>query len=137
MKRSSIFLLSVFLLSAFSFAQTKDTSPEKVPVMDGGAGPCSLDLTVTNADAKRIYAATVKVHISYGFAGIRRLDLEAGTNSEGKVRFTGLPRSVHKGPLEFHVSKDDLQGMATYDPAAECEAKRTIALSKSKANQSP
>jgi hypothetical protein len=138
MKRSSIFLLSVFLLPALSIAQTKDSpAPQKVPVMDGGAGPCSLDLTLTDADAKPVYAATIKVHISYGFAGIRRLDLEAGTNSEGKVRFTGLPRSVHQGPLEFHASKDDLQGIATYDPAVECQAQRNIALSKSKTNPSP
>jgi hypothetical protein len=136
MKRSVILPLWLFLLASFSAAQTNTTPQEKVPVMDGGAGPCSLDLTVADADAKPVYAATIKVHISYGFAGIRRLDLEAGTNSEGKVRFTGLPRSVHKGPLEFHASKEDLQGMATYDPAAECEAKRTVALSKSKNEES-
>ena len=101
--------------------------------MDGGAGPCSLDLTVTDTDAKPVYAATIKVHIAYGFAGIRRLDLEAGTNSDGKVKFIGLPRRVHQAPLEFHASKDDLHGLATFDPSAECEAKRTISLAKPKA----
>jgi len=103
--------------------------------MDGGAGPCSLELTVNDADAKPAYAATINVHITYGFAGVRRLDLEAGTNSDGKVRFTGLPRRVHKPPLEFHASKDALQGMATFDPSSECESKRTISLSKPKSDQ--
>src|SRR5215468_11698907 len=63
-------------------------SPQAVPVMDGGAGPCSLDLTVT-ANNKPATVANVKVHIAYGFGGIRRLDLEAYTNYDGKVRFTG------------------------------------------------
>ena len=57
---------------------------DKVPVIEGGAGPCSLELTVRGADGKPVYAATVKVHIKYGFGGIRRLDLEAGTNSDGE-----------------------------------------------------
>jgi len=111
----------------FSLSQAP---PQKVPVMDGGAGPCSLDLTITDANAKPVYAATIKVHIAYGFAGIRRLDLEAGTNSDGKVKFTGLPRRVHQAPLEFRASKDDLQGMATVDPSTECGAKRTVSLVK-------
>jgi hypothetical protein len=49
---------------------------EKVPVVDGGAGPCYLELTVTGADGKPVYAATVKIHIGYGFGGMRKLDLE-------------------------------------------------------------
>jgi len=107
--------------------------PDQVPVMDGGAGPCSLDLTVTGADGKPVYAATVKVHIAYGFAGARRLDLQAGTNSDGKVKFTGLPARVHRPPLEFQASKGDLAGIAIYDPTTECEAKHGIAMSASKA----
>jgi len=107
-------------------------TPQKVPVMDGDAGPCSLELTVNGIDGKPAYAATIKVHIAYGFAGIRRLDLEAGTNSEGKVKFTGLPARVHRPPLEFNASKDDRSGTATYDPSAECAAKHDIALTKPK-----
>jgi hypothetical protein len=109
---------------------------EKVPAIDGGAGPCSLELTVTGADGKPVYAATVKVHIAYGFGGARRLDLEAGTNSDGKVKFTGLPARVRRPPLEFHASKDELVGVATYEPSAECQAKHEISLEKPKAQES-
>jgi hypothetical protein len=59
-------------------------------------------------DGKPVYAATIKVHIKYGFGGMRRLDLEAGTNSDGKVKFAGLPDRVQRPPLEFHASKDQL-----------------------------
>jgi hypothetical protein len=106
---------------------------ERVPVMDGGAGPCSVELTVTRADGKPVYAARIKVHIAYGFGGMRRLDLEAGTNSDGKVKFSGLPARVRRPPLEFHAAKDELVGVAIYDPSTECDAKHGIALSTGKA----
>src|SRR5450755_1886354 len=106
---------------------------EKVPVIQGNAGPCSLELTVRGMDGKPVYAATVKVHVKYGFGGMRRLDLEAGTNTDGKVKFAGLPDRVQRPPLEFHASKDEFMGVAAYDPSTECQAKRDITLEKSKA----
>jgi hypothetical protein len=111
-------------------ASTPPGSPavsQTVPVMDGGAGPCSVELTVTK-DGKPAAAASVKVHIAYGFAGVRRLDLEAYTNTEGKVTFAGLPPRVRRPPLEFRSSKDQFAGTAVYDPQAECHAKHGIAL---------
>ena len=100
--------------------------------MDGGAGPCSLELTVSGADAKPVYNATVKVHITYGFGGFHHLDLQAGTNSDGKVKFTGLPSRVHRPPLEFDAAKDQLEGTVMYDPSAECQAKHDLKLEKPK-----
>jgi hypothetical protein len=105
---------------------------EKIPVLQGDAGPCSLELTVRGPDGKPVYAATVKVHIKYGFGGMRRLDLEAGTNSDGKLKFAGLPARVQRPPLEFHGSKDEYEGVAAFDPATECQAKREIGLEKPK-----
>jgi hypothetical protein len=106
---------------------------ENVPVIQGGAGPCSIEFTVRSADGKPVYAATVKVHIKYGFGGVRRLDLEAGTNSDGNVTFAGLPDRVQRPPLEFHASKDDLAGVVAFDPSTECQAQREITLARSKA----
>jgi hypothetical protein len=132
--------LPAILAGSFCLAQPSDhqtTSPhstsaaqaaQKVPVIDGGAGSCSLELTVTASDNKPVYGATVKVHIAYGFAGLRRLDLEASTNINGKVKFIGLPSRVRRPPLEFQVSKDQLAGMATYNPDTECQAKHDVVL---------
>jgi len=136
MSSPSRLLFCLFLLAgAAGFpaaAQTQSnqqTAPaQKVPIMDGGAGPCSLELTVTTSDAKPVYAATVKVHIAYGFAGLHKLDLEAGTNADGKVKFIGLPSRVHRPPLEFQAAKDRLAGTATYNPDAECQARHDIIL---------
>ena len=104
----------------------------QVPVMDGGAGPCGLELTVRDSDSKPVYDATVKVHIAYGFAGAHRLDLQAGTNAGGKVKFTGIPARVHRPPLEFNATKDRLEGSVAYDPTSECQAKHDLTLQKPK-----
>src|ERR1700739_204559 len=102
-------------------------SSQMTLVMDGGAGPCSLDLSVTN-NGKPAVAANVKVHIVYGFGGVRKLDLDAYTGNDGKVRFTGLPARVKRPPLEFRASKDKLFGTAVYDPDSDCHAKHEIVL---------
>ncbi|HEX6804578.1 MAG TPA: hypothetical protein VF133_12930 [Terriglobales bacterium] len=128
-------LLSVAVASAQQSGDQSKPDKNQVPVMDGGAGPCSLDLTVLGSDGKPVYAATVKVHIAYGFGGFRKLDLQAGTNEAGKVRFTGLPDRVKRPPLEFHASKDGLEGIATDDPTTECQARHEVRLEKPSAAQ--
>jgi hypothetical protein len=121
----------VFALTCFS-ANAPAESSEKVPVMDGGAGPCALEMTVNGPDGKPVYDATVKVHIAYGFAGIRKLDLQAGTNSNGKVKFKGLPSRVSRPPLDFQATKGDMQGTITYDPETECQATYEVTLAQAK-----
>src|ERR1700682_73259 len=109
----------------------------EIPVMDGAAGACALQLTVTTVDGKPVYDAKVKVHIAYRFGGFHKLDLEAATNAEGKVRFIGLPSRVRRPPMEFQASKDQLVGVLTYDPATECQAKHNITLEQPKPSQGP
>ena len=137
MSRSSSILFLVLVAAALTAASAQSTPPpaaQPVPAIDGGLGPCSLELTVT-ADGSPAAAASVKVHIAYRFGGFHKLDLEAGTNVDGKVKFTGLPSSVRRPPLEFHASKDQLVGTAAFDPATECHAKRDIALAKQKPSE--
>jgi hypothetical protein len=124
----------LLLLSAATVgcAQTQPSPPpQPVPVMDGGAGPCALELTVTS-EAKPVYAAIVRVHVSFGFGGFHKLDLQAETNSDGRVKFTGLPAKVHHPPLEFLASKADATGMATFDPQQACQAKHELVLAAPK-----
>ena len=123
---------TVGLLSTALAQSAQATAPaaQAVPAIDGGIGRCSLELTVTTPDGKPAGAAKVKVHIAYAFGGFHKLDLEAGTNSEGKVKFTGLPSRVRRPPLEFHASKDQLEATVTYDPATECHATHDVTLAK-------
>jgi hypothetical protein len=94
--------------------------PHQVPVMDGDAGPCSISFTVTDTKGSPIYDARIRVHIAYGFMGVKRLDLEAATNVDGKTQFKGLPEKVKGGTLMFHALQGKREGSAIYDPAKNC-----------------
>jgi hypothetical protein len=145
MKRFTIYLAVLVFVTALFWQQTGSAqsagssnstagSPQSLPSIDGGVGPCSVIFTV-RADSKPVVAADVKVHIEYGFAGIRRLDLEAYTGNDGKVKFTGLPSRVHNPPLQFQAAKDDLRGTAVYNPDSECKAEHEIDLMRQKPAQ--
>jgi len=115
MLRHFVLLFATALVSAQS-----QPDPHQVPVMDGGAGPCSVAFTVTDPKGAPVYDARIKVHIEYGFGGFHRLDLEAATNVDGKTQFKGLPRKVKGGILYFRAAKGELEGSATYDPQKSC-----------------
>lgn len=122
--------LSTYLYAAQAPPDESSSAAHKIPVIDGALGPCSLELAVTTPEGKPVYAAVVKVHINYGFGGMRKLDLEASTNIDGKVKFTGLPSRARRPPLEFQASKDQMAGTDRYDPASECQAKHNLVLQK-------
>jgi hypothetical protein len=119
--------LSALLLLTLtaSFAQTPD--PKSVPVIDGGVGSCTADFTITDNAGAPVYAAKIKVHIAYGFGSFHKLDLEVGTNADGKARFTGLPNTSKRG-LTFHASEGNRAGDAFDDPAKTCQAQFPISL---------
>ncbi len=104
---------------------------QPVPVVDGEAGPCSVEFTVTNGAGRRIYGAQITVHIEYGFLGLQRLDLEVGTNVAGLARFEGLPESTD-GVLFFRAKKGSLRGYAFYYPNHQCQAKHAIIMTRSR-----
>lgn len=121
-------LLTLFLFVPFAASQTPD--PHSIPSVDAGLGACSADFTITDTDNKPVYAAKVKVRIAYGFLSARKLDLEVGTNVDGKARFTGLPERLKKG-LFFEASEGDRTGNAFDDPEKTCKAQFAITIRKS------
>ena len=100
---------------------------QEIPVVNGKIGSCSADFTVKDAQGKGIYNAKIDVLIKYGFMSMRKTELEAGTNSDGKARFLGLPNTV-KRPLEFTVQKGPMYKTVTDDPGDKCEAKFDVTL---------
>jgi hypothetical protein len=102
-------------------------NPNSVPVIDGGIGPCTADFTITDNAAKPIYDANITVHIAYGLWGTHKLDLQVGTNVNGKARFTGLPSKTKQG-LFFQASQGTRAGSAFDDTVKTCQAQFTIAL---------
>ena len=116
----------------FGQSGNSQTDPSKVvPVIDGGIGPCMADLTITDSAGAPVYAAKVKVHIAYGFMSARKLDLEVGTNVDGRARFIGLPDRVKRG-FYFQASEGDRSGQAFDDPSNTCKTAFTIQLQKNK-----
>jgi|SRR5579859_4347620 len=124
-----ILLPLVFFMTLVTSVAAQSPDPHAVPAIDGGIGSCSADFTITDTDNKPVYAAKIKVHIAYGFMYARKLDLEVGTNADGKARFTGLPERVKRG-LFFEASEGDRFGSAFDDPSATCKAEFAITLRK-------
>jgi hypothetical protein len=119
-----ILMLATTLCSAQSSSQP---DPKSVPVIDGGLGSCTADFTVTDSAAAPVYDAKIRVHIAYGFMNVRKLDLEIGTNADGKARFTGLPDRIKHG-FYFHTSQGDRTAETFDDPANTCKAQFTVVL---------
>lgn len=128
--RSLLLLAAVSAVFGVQKPNAQPRQDDDVPVMDGEAGPCSAEFTVTDAEGKPILNALINVHIAYGFAGVRKLDTGVYTNAQGKGKFVGIPAKVHKPPLEFRATKDDLVGVASVNPASECQAKHSIVMEK-------
>ena len=131
MNAISILAVLLFALSP-SLAQTaSQPDPKSIPVIDGGIGPCTADFTVTDASNAPLYDAKIRVHIAYGFMSTHKLDLEIGTNADGKARVTGLPERT-KRPFSFQISQGDRSAEVFDDPAKTCKAQFTAALEKKK-----
>jgi hypothetical protein len=119
-------------LAAHSQQPAQPQQPDDIPVTDGTSGPCSVEFTVTDSDGKPVYAARIDVHLAYGAFGAHKLDMGVYTNAQGKAKFIGIPVKVKRPPVEFNAKKDDLVGVATMDPATECQAKHDIVMDKKK-----
>jgi hypothetical protein len=110
-------------------AAAETAASHTIPVIDGAIGTCTANFTVTDDNAAPVYDAKIRVHIAYGFMYMRKMDLEIGTNIDGKARFTGLPARTKDG-LAFQASKTDRAGTAFVDPSTSCKADLTVVLQK-------
>lgn len=119
-------LTGVALLFILGDAAIAPNTPE-VPVIDGGLGSCSANFTVTDNEKKPIYNAKIDVVLRYGFIGLRKSELQVGTNSDGKARVTGLPEKAKK-PLEFRITSGPLSKTILHNPSAKCDANFEVVL---------
>jgi hypothetical protein len=116
-------LIALFVL----LAQPPAAAPKvEVTTLKAGLGSCSADFTVTAPDGSPVYDATIHVRVRYGFLGIKRADLEVGTNAEGAARIEGLPEKARL--LMYDISKGDMKGTAEQDVSMECHAARDVRL---------
>jgi len=118
---------AIMILAVNLAAAATDRDKPEVPVINGMAGSCSANFTVTDTDKKPIYNAKIEVVIRYGFVGMHKSELQIGTNSDGKARVTGLPEKVKK-PLEFRVSSGSLFKTVPVNPTEKCDSSLEVVL---------
>src|ERR1039458_2149285 len=131
-------LSSLLFFTAFSLAAAQSQvapttgskpDPKSVAEVDAGLGPCTADFIIADDAGAPVYAANIRVHITYGFMNLHKFDLQVGTNADGKARFIGLPETSKQG-FFFHASEGNREGSAFDDPAKTCKTQFTIVLRK-------
>jgi hypothetical protein len=106
-------------------AAPAQAAPE-LPVLDARLGGCSADFLVKNADGAPVYLALIHVRVRYGALGIKRMDLEVGTNSDGKARVKGLPDKARL--MTWDITKDDKKTVVDQDVEKSCQGKYEVTL---------
>lgn len=121
--------LAVLLIGSNPSTQGQQADlSRQIPLVDGAAGPCSIEFTIKNEKGNPIYAAKVAVRLAFGFTGMKKLDLEVGTNVDGKAKFVGLPSKVKSGTMFFRAYSGDLTAVYTHNPTESCTAQKTLVL---------
>ena len=120
-------LISAFALAAALIAQqpAEPAKPE-VQALKAGLGPCSADFIVKDADGMPVYAAAIHVRVRYGVFGVKRMDLEVGTDSNGEARIEGLPDKAKL--LVYDADKAGKKATAEQNVVTTCAAKHTLTL---------
>jgi hypothetical protein len=120
-------LLALMMVFAAAVLAQPPQKPLDVTLMKAAlGGSCSADFTVTDAGGKPIVGATVHVKLRYGFAGVKRADLEIETSPAGKVRIEGLPEKAK--PMTYEIRKDELKAEVTQDVSRTCHATFDVTL---------
>lgn len=111
-------------------AQTAPPVDSKaITEIDAGLGPCSADFTVNDSSGSPIYNAKIRLHIAYGRLNLHKLDLEAGTNADGKARYIGLPDKGKEG-LFFRASAGAHETSVFDNPAQTCKKAFTVVVDR-------
>lgn len=98
----------------------------ELPVLDAKLGGCTADFTVKNAAGAPVYPALIHVQVRYGPLNVKRMDLEVGTNVEGKARVTGLPDKARR--MTWDITKDDKKTVVDQDVEKTCQGKFDVTL---------
>ncbi len=119
-------MIAAATLLALALASQKSSEPDVTLMNANLGGSCSADFTVTDEGGKPVYAALVHVRVRYGFAGVKRADLEVGTSSAGRARIEGLPDKAR--PMTYDVTKDEKKSEVTQDVSDTCHATFDVTL---------
>ncbi|MGE5112240.1 MAG: hypothetical protein ACM3JB_15355 [Acidobacteriaceae bacterium] len=114
----TLILLLALVLPAFA---------ADAPRISADLGSCSADFHVVDASAKPIYNARIHSLVRSGAFGLRKLDLEIRTDSDGNASIVGLPE-VPKRPITFDISNGTATTSIPFEPDKQCKAKFDVTL---------
>jgi hypothetical protein len=120
----SVLLIAVFASAADAGLGQSAGAPAEI---SADLGSCSALITVTDADAKPVYGAKVTARVQYGMMGVKKLDLEAYTGADGKLKIDRLPETLKK-PLVIHIEKDGKSNQVEFNPGLRCRATFDVQL---------
>jgi hypothetical protein len=122
--------ISIFVVTLLAAGSARSADDSKtIATVDAGLGSCTADFVINDDMGKPVYAANIRVHITYGFGGFHKFDLQVGTNADGKARFIGLPEHSKQG-LFFRATEGDREGEAFDNPENTCKAQFIVVLRK-------
>jgi len=134
MRSLAALLAFCFIVVLVGFSQADQSSQggaaspaNKIPAISAELGDCWVEMRVTDSASKPVYGANVSVHIRYGFGGFHKLDLEIGTNVDGRARFNGLSDRARM-PLDFTVRYQQRETSVPVDLKKNCHASETAFL---------
>ena len=105
----------------------QSNASQKVPEISGNLGGCSVEVRVIDSAGKPVYGAQVSVHMRYGFGGFHRLDLQIGTNSDGRARFVCLTERARM-PLSFYADYHGRETVVPVDLRQNCHQKQDATI---------
>jgi hypothetical protein len=115
-------------LASSQFAAAQSTPAATTPSeISADLGPCSALIIVTDPDSKPIYGAKITTRIQYGLLGVKKLDLEAYSGADGRIKITNLPETLKK-PMYIHIVKGDQQETEEFKPDVLCHATFKVQL---------
>jgi len=127
-RRLSITLLICLMLACSQLSGAQSNPAAAAPgEISADLGPCSALIIVTDSDSKPIYGAKVTTRIQYGAFGVKKLDLEAYSGADGRIKITNLPETLKK-PMYIHIAKDDKQEIVEFKPELQCRATFKVQL---------
>jgi hypothetical protein len=126
------FLLALLLSTLFMMAplagSAQNAAPTVVPTeISADLGTCSALIKVTDAASKPVSNAKVTTRIRYGMMGVKKLDLETYTNTDGQAKIVKLPE-IPKKPVFFYISKDDKLATVEFKPDVHCRGTYDVVL---------
>lgn len=128
MRKHYSFVAALFsLVVCFPLSGNSQSTAAASSEISADLGSCSALIAVTDNNSKPLYGAKINTRVQYGLLGVKKLDLEAFTGADGKVKIVNLPDTLKK-PMYIHITKDEKEETVEFKPSLRCHATFDVQL---------